>query len=196
MRTIRNTRIQSVPHRKHNVSATDPNRLMLFGETVAVYCENHTERTDGVCTWQTAAFTNVVNTFTTAVKGYYSYIVQFVSKLNWPTCWTLNFLHYRWKIMSPWRDPDLLVCTSWAIWMLIMPLPEMEKSTCGFSINFFLKCAKQNGVFIALSVALCNGVFSQFWSVGFNVCHWSSQFVAPSLTGEYSVILSSPSLPA
>jgi hypothetical protein len=27
----------------HYVSATNPNRLMLFGETVAVYCENHTE---------------------------------------------------------------------------------------------------------------------------------------------------------
>jgi hypothetical protein len=27
----------------HYVSATKPNRLMLFTETVAVYCENHTE---------------------------------------------------------------------------------------------------------------------------------------------------------
>jgi hypothetical protein len=27
----------------HYVSATKPNRLMLFRETVAVYCENHTE---------------------------------------------------------------------------------------------------------------------------------------------------------
>jgi hypothetical protein len=26
------------------VSATKPNRLMLFRETVAVYCESHTER--------------------------------------------------------------------------------------------------------------------------------------------------------
>jgi hypothetical protein len=25
------------------VSATKPNRLLLFGETVVVYCENHTE---------------------------------------------------------------------------------------------------------------------------------------------------------
>jgi hypothetical protein len=38
-------KIQSVPHRKHYVSATKPNRLMLFRETVAVYCENHTEHT-------------------------------------------------------------------------------------------------------------------------------------------------------
>jgi hypothetical protein len=27
----------------HSVSTTEPNRLMLFGETVAVYCENRTE---------------------------------------------------------------------------------------------------------------------------------------------------------
>jgi hypothetical protein len=31
------------------VSATKLNRLMLFGETVAVYCENHTEHTDTPC---------------------------------------------------------------------------------------------------------------------------------------------------
>jgi hypothetical protein len=37
---------QSVPHRKHHVSATEPNRLELCGETVAVYCENRTEHTD------------------------------------------------------------------------------------------------------------------------------------------------------
>jgi hypothetical protein len=32
-----------------NVTATKPNRLMLFRETVAVYCENHTEHTDTLC---------------------------------------------------------------------------------------------------------------------------------------------------
>jgi hypothetical protein len=36
--------------RTHYVSTTEPNRLMLFGETVAVYCENHTEHTDKVRT--------------------------------------------------------------------------------------------------------------------------------------------------
>jgi hypothetical protein len=36
----------------HYVSATEPNRLMLFGETVAVYCENRTEHTDTVRTSQ------------------------------------------------------------------------------------------------------------------------------------------------
>jgi hypothetical protein len=30
------------------VSATEPNRLMLFRETVAVYCENHTEHKDAL----------------------------------------------------------------------------------------------------------------------------------------------------
>jgi hypothetical protein len=30
----------------HYVSAAEPNRLMLFVETVAVYCENHTEHTN------------------------------------------------------------------------------------------------------------------------------------------------------
>jgi translation initiation factor IF-1 len=33
----------------HYVSTTEPNRLMLFGETVTVYCENHTEHTDTLC---------------------------------------------------------------------------------------------------------------------------------------------------
>jgi hypothetical protein len=38
----------------HYISATKTNRLMLFGETVAVYCENHTEHTDTLC-WQNAS---------------------------------------------------------------------------------------------------------------------------------------------
>jgi hypothetical protein len=33
----------------HYISATKPNRLMLFRETVAVYCENHTEHTGTLC---------------------------------------------------------------------------------------------------------------------------------------------------
>jgi hypothetical protein len=49
VRTVRNTQIhcgQSVPHSKlTHVSATEPNRLMLCGETVAVCCENRTEHT-------------------------------------------------------------------------------------------------------------------------------------------------------
>jgi hypothetical protein len=33
----------------HYISATKPNRLMLFGETVAVYCENRTEYINAMC---------------------------------------------------------------------------------------------------------------------------------------------------
>jgi hypothetical protein len=33
----------------HHISATKPNRLMLFKETVAVYCENRTEHTNTLC---------------------------------------------------------------------------------------------------------------------------------------------------
>jgi hypothetical protein len=40
--------IQSVLHRKH-VSATEPNRLMMCGETVAVCCEVRTAHTDTLC---------------------------------------------------------------------------------------------------------------------------------------------------
>jgi hypothetical protein len=36
-------------HETQYVSAAKPNRLMLFGETVTVYCEDHTERTDTLC---------------------------------------------------------------------------------------------------------------------------------------------------
>jgi UDP-glucose 6-dehydrogenase len=36
----------------HYVSATESNRLMLFGKTVTVYGENHTEYTDTVRTSQ------------------------------------------------------------------------------------------------------------------------------------------------
>jgi hypothetical protein len=42
----------------HYVSATKPSRLMLFRETVAVYCENHTEHTDTLC-GQNAEFFHV-----------------------------------------------------------------------------------------------------------------------------------------
>jgi hypothetical protein len=31
------------------ISVTKPNQLMLFRETVAVYCEAHTEHTDTLC---------------------------------------------------------------------------------------------------------------------------------------------------
>jgi predicted Zn-dependent protease with MMP-like domain len=49
VRTIRNTYIQIYTNsvrtslETHYFFATEPNRLMLFRETVAVYCENHME---------------------------------------------------------------------------------------------------------------------------------------------------------
>jgi thioredoxin-related protein len=49
VRTVRNTDTVRTSHETHYVSTTKPNRLMLFGETVAVYCENHTEHTDTLC---------------------------------------------------------------------------------------------------------------------------------------------------
>jgi hypothetical protein len=54
-RTIRNTQVHFQIINKnsvrssqetHYVSDTKTKRLMLFGETVAVYCENHTEHTN------------------------------------------------------------------------------------------------------------------------------------------------------
>jgi translation initiation factor IF-1 len=33
----------------HYVSDTEPNQLILFGETVAVYCENHMEHINTLC---------------------------------------------------------------------------------------------------------------------------------------------------
>jgi hypothetical protein len=40
---MRNTDTVRISQETHYVSATEPNRLMLFRETVAVYCENHAE---------------------------------------------------------------------------------------------------------------------------------------------------------
>jgi hypothetical protein len=42
----------------HYVSATKANRLMLFRETAAVYCENHMEHTDTL-SGQNAEFYNI-----------------------------------------------------------------------------------------------------------------------------------------
>jgi hypothetical protein len=43
----------------HLVSATEPNRLMLCGETVAVCCENRTEHTDTLWAVRTSQETHV-----------------------------------------------------------------------------------------------------------------------------------------
>jgi hypothetical protein len=41
--------IQFVPHRKHRVSITTINRLMLFGEMSPVCSENHTKPINILC---------------------------------------------------------------------------------------------------------------------------------------------------
>jgi hypothetical protein len=49
------------------VSATKPNRLILFRETVAVYCANHTEHTNTLC-GQNVQFYNMY-TLSSYLKG-------------------------------------------------------------------------------------------------------------------------------
>jgi hypothetical protein len=46
---IIHTDIVRTSQETHHVFATEPNQLMLCGETVAVCCENRTEHTDTVC---------------------------------------------------------------------------------------------------------------------------------------------------
>jgi hypothetical protein len=57
----------------HDISASKPNWLMLFRETVAVYCENHTEHTDTLCEQNAEFITSkqveyVVNTGLQVIK--------------------------------------------------------------------------------------------------------------------------------
>jgi hypothetical protein len=49
------------------LSATKPNRLMLFSETVAVYSENRTEHTDTPCRQNTV----YINSVRTSKETYY-----------------------------------------------------------------------------------------------------------------------------
>jgi hypothetical protein len=58
------------PQETHYVTTTKPNRLMLFGETVAVYYENHTEHTNTLC-WQNARYVKADGTYSDhwALKG-------------------------------------------------------------------------------------------------------------------------------
>jgi hypothetical protein len=53
----------------HYVSTTKPNQFILFRETVAVYCENHTEHTDTLCA-QNVEFW-YVNPVRTSQETYY-----------------------------------------------------------------------------------------------------------------------------
>jgi hypothetical protein len=36
-------------HETHYVSATETSQLMLFSETIVVYCESHMKHTDTLC---------------------------------------------------------------------------------------------------------------------------------------------------
>jgi hypothetical protein len=51
------------------VFATETNRLMLFRETVAIYCENHTEHTDTVRTSQEIHHVSATETNTLMLFG-------------------------------------------------------------------------------------------------------------------------------
>jgi hypothetical protein len=55
------TNIVRASHETRHVSATKLNRLMLFGEIITVYCENHTEHTNTLC-GQNAEYINSVRT--------------------------------------------------------------------------------------------------------------------------------------
>jgi hypothetical protein len=52
-----------------NLTITETNRLMLFRETIAVYCENHTEHINTLC-GQNAEFSSYLtgNTLVSATK--------------------------------------------------------------------------------------------------------------------------------
>jgi hypothetical protein len=73
VRTIRNTQIHSgqnavrTSEETHYVPAAEPNQLMLFRETVAVYCESHTEHTDTLCE-QNAVLTSPKTNYVSATE--------------------------------------------------------------------------------------------------------------------------------
>jgi hypothetical protein len=74
----------------NRVSATNHNWLMLFGETVAIYCENHTEHTNTLC-GQNAVFLEVNVTTTNGSSSPISCLDAFfnllflctVAKIHW-----------------------------------------------------------------------------------------------------------------
>jgi hypothetical protein len=76
VRTIRNTQIHRVwaecrvctSQETHYVSTAKPSRLMLFGETVAVSCENHTEHSDTLCGYTNLFHTSQETHYVSATK--------------------------------------------------------------------------------------------------------------------------------
>jgi hypothetical protein len=100
VRTIRNTQIHSggrmqssaiytnpvrTSQETHHVSATEPNLLALFGETVAIYCENHTE--DRTLCGMNAEFCNIYNSssYLTGNASRFCYRAQPVTVV-WRNC--------------------------------------------------------------------------------------------------------------
>jgi hypothetical protein len=76
VKVIRSVRIQFIPQWKHIVSATESNRLMLFGETVAVYCENQTNHINALCEGRTHSSCSVKAAGTHSYQRVWFVLVQ------------------------------------------------------------------------------------------------------------------------
>jgi hypothetical protein len=83
-------------HRKHDVSATKPNRLMLFREIIAVYCENRTEHINMLRKVSRSYITSLVN-----IEAFNNSVTILSDNLN-----TLKHSSFPWKILR--RDAALL----------------------------------------------------------------------------------------
>jgi hypothetical protein len=79
----------------HYVSTIEPSRLMLLGETVAVYCENRTEYTDTVRTSQeTHRYTVYVqNTNSEGGWGWYVQLPLRGARSSYQAAWPVLLLH-------------------------------------------------------------------------------------------------------
>jgi hypothetical protein len=105
----------------HYVSTTKPNRLMLFGETVPVYCENHMEHTNTLCE-QNAEF-------------WYSYVKERGTYSNHWVNWRGFGRKRSWRNQSTvpallWRDWGKVQNTCQDSWCVrrhsIRAVPEYE----------------------------------------------------------------------
>jgi hypothetical protein len=84
----------------HYFSATEPNRLMLFGETVAIYCDNHTEHTDIVCTSQETHYVSATEPNRLMLfEGKWLFIVRTIRNTQ------IQSVPHRKHITSPLQSP-------------------------------------------------------------------------------------------
>jgi hypothetical protein len=77
----------------HYVSATKPNRLMLLRETVAVYCENHTEQRNARSeqdVWLHLTINQVVHIVTTASERVKRTLCEYLRSFGPLNCTPLN----------------------------------------------------------------------------------------------------------